>query len=76
LNAEAVHVIAAEQRRQVAAGLGQIDALGAQLVAVEDDLHLRLVELQIRVREHEEAAAERLLNQLLREVNETLGLGG
>ena len=61
LDAEPVDVVGAEQRRQIAAGLAQIDALRAQLVAIEDDLRLRLIELQIGVGEDEQAARERLL---------------
>ena len=49
LDAEAVDVVSAQQRREILSGLAQVDALGAQLVAVEDDLGLRLIELQIRV---------------------------
>ena len=66
LDAEAVDVVAAQQRREVAAGLAQVDALRAHLVAVEDDLGLRLVELQVGVGEHEQAAGERLPHQLVR----------
>ena len=72
LDAEAVDVVAAEQRRQIAAGLAQIDALRAQLVAIEHDLGLRLVELQVGVGEDEHAARERLLHELLGELAQLL----
>ena len=51
LNAEPVHVVAAEQRRQVPPDLAHVDALRPQLVTVEHHLDLRLVELQVRVGE-------------------------
>ena len=72
LDAEPVDVVAAQQRRQVAAGLAQVDALRAHLVAVEHDLGLRLVELQVGVGEHEHAARERLPDELVRELGELL----
>ena len=75
LDAEAVDVVAAEQRRQIAAGLAQIDALRAQLVAIEHDLGLRLIELQIGVGEDEQAARERLLHELVGELAQLLRLG-
>ena len=76
LDAEAVDVVAAEQRREVAARLAQVDALRAHLVAVEDDLGLRLVELQVGVGEHEEAARERLPTSWLANSASCCGLGG
>ena len=72
LDAEAVDVVAAQHRREVAAGLAQVDALRAHLVAVEDDLGLRLVELQVGVREDEQAARERLPHELVGELAELL----
>ena len=72
LDAEAVDVVAAEHRRQVAARLAQVDALRAHLVAVEHDLGLRLVELQVGVGEHEHAARERLADELVGELDELL----
>ena len=75
LDAEAVDVVAAEQRRQILAGLAQIDALRAELVAIEDDLGLRLIELQVGVGEDEQAARERLLHELVRELAKLLRLG-
>ena len=75
LDAEPVDVVAAEQRREIAAGLAQVDALRAQLVAIEDDLGLRLVELQVGVGEHEQAARERLLHELFGELAQLLRLG-
>ena len=38
LDAEAIDVVAAEERGEIAAGLGHVDALRAQLVAIEDHL--------------------------------------
>jgi len=64
LDAEAVDVVAAEQGREVLSRLAQVDPLRAHLVAVEDDLRLRLVELQVRVGEHEEPALVGLLDEL------------
>ena len=75
LDAEAVDVVAAEQRRQIRAGLAEVDALRAELVAIEDDLGLRLVELQVGVGEDEQPAGERLLHQLAGEIAELLRLG-
>ena len=60
---------------EVLPGLAQIDALRTQLVAVEDDLGLRLVELQVGVGENEQTAGERLLHQLSGELDELLRLG-
>ena len=75
LDAEPVDVVAAEQRRQILAGLAQVDALRAQLVAIEDDLRLRLVELQVGVGEDEQPARERLLHELAGKLAELLRLG-
>ena len=60
LDAEAVDVVPAQQGGKVLAGLAQVNALRAELVAVEDDFGLRLVEFQIRVGVDEQAAGERL----------------
>ena len=68
LDAEPVDVVPAEQRRKIRAGLPQVDALRAKLVAIEDDLGLRLVELQIGVGEDEQPARERLLHELAGEL--------
>ena len=57
LNAEAVHVVASEQRRQVASGLAEIHSLRSELVAIEDHLGLRLIELEIRIGENEHPVA-------------------
>ena len=76
LDAEAVHVVAAEHRRQIAARLAEIDALRSELVAIEDHLRLRLVELQVRVGEDEHAARERLLHELPGELLELPGFRG
>ena len=54
---EPVDEVAAEQRRQVAAGLGHVDPERRHLVAVELHLGLRLVELQVGVAEHRSIAA-------------------
>ena len=56
--------------------LPEVDALGSQLVAVENNLGLRLIELQIGIGEHELAAGERLGHQLLREVGDARRLLG
>ena len=76
LDAEAVHVVAPEHGAEVATGLAQVDPLRAHLVAVEHDLGLRLVELEVGVGEEEKAALERLGHELVRDVRELLGLGG
>ena len=59
---------------KILSGLAQIDALRAQLVAVEDDFGLWLIELQICVSKDEEAAGHCLLHQLLGEVDKLLRL--
>ena len=75
LDAEAVHVVATEQRRQVLARLTEIDALRAELVAVEDDFGLWLIELHVRVGKDEQPARERLRHELVRQVAQPLRLG-
>jgi hypothetical protein len=75
LDAEPVHVVAAEKGREIPPGLPEVDTLRPQLVAVEDHLRLRLVELQVGVGEHEHPAGKRLLHQLLGELAQPLGLG-
>ena len=62
----------AEQRREVEAGLTQVDALRSELVAIEDHFHLRLIELDVRVGEDEQPARERLLHELSGELAELL----
>ena len=74
LDAEPVHVVASKQRRQVLPRLAEIDALRAQLVAVEHDLGLRLIELDVGIGEDEHPAGKRLLNELPRELLKLLGL--
>ncbi len=76
LDAEAVHVVSAEQRREVASGLGQIDALRAEFVAVEDHAGLGLIELQVGVGKHELAALHGLLHDGVGELGELRRLGG
>ena len=56
LDAEAIHIIPAQHGGKILTGLGQVHSLRAELVAVEDDLGLRLVELQVGVGENEQAA--------------------
>ena len=75
LDAEPVDVVSAEHRREIQTGLAQIDPLGAKLVAVEDHLGLRLVELQIRVGEDEQTTGERLLHELIGELAQLARLG-
>ena len=76
LDAEAVDVIPAQEGGQVAPGLAHLDSLGAHLVAVEDHLGLRLVELHVRVGVHEEPALECLPHELVRERHQLGRLGG
>src|SRR3989454_3573676 len=64
LDAEAIDIVAAEERGQVRPGLAHVDTQRTHLVAVEDDLRLRLIELDVGVRVHEEAARVRLPDQL------------
>src|SRR5262249_32263010 len=56
IDAEAVHVITSEHRGEVESGLLQVDTLRAHLVAIEHDLALRLVELQVGVGKDEQTA--------------------
>src|SRR5262249_9410475 len=74
LDAETVDIVAAEEDGEVASDLAQIDALGAQLVTVEDDLGLGLIELEVRVGKDEQPARKRLLHQLAGNVAEPLRL--
>src|SRR5262249_38566649 len=67
---------AAQHRRKVPARLPEVHPLGPQLVAVEDDLSLRLVELQVRVGEHEDAALKRFADEGVGELRQALRLGG
>ena len=75
LDAEAIDVVAAEHGGKILAGLGQVDSLRAEFVAVEDDLSLRLVELQVGVGVNEEAAGERFLHELVGKLAELPRLG-
>ena len=74
LDAEPIYVVAAEKRREIQTRLAQLHALRSQLVAIEDDLRLRLIELQIGIGVDEEAARERLLHQLPGDVSKLLRL--
>ena len=76
LNAEAIDVIAAEQRRQVLTCPAQINALGTELVSIEYHLGLGLIEFQVRVSEHEEAAGEGFHHQLVGDVIQLLRFRG
>ncbi len=76
LDAETVDVVGAEERREVAARLAEIDALRPELVAIEHHLRLRLVEFQIRIRVDEHPARERLFHELLRQVAQLLRFCG
>ncbi len=74
LNAEPVDIVSAQQGGQILSGLAQVNSLRAQLVAIEDDLGLRLVELQVGVGVDEQTAGESLPHQLLGEVEQLLRL--
>src|SRR5581483_3499471 len=72
LDAEAIHVVAAEQHRQVAACLAQVYPLGTDFVAIKNHFRLRLVEFQVGVGVDELAARECLLHQLIGELGQLL----
>ena len=72
LVAEPVDVVAAEQRRQIQAGLAQADSLRPQLVAIEDHFGLWLIELHVGVGEDEQAARERLRHELVGQLAQLL----
>ena len=76
LVAKAVDVVAAKHRREVSSDLLQIQTECGHLVAVEDDLRLRLVVLQVGVREHEYTALERFGDELVGEFEEFSGFCG
>ena len=76
LVAKAVDVVAAKQRREVGSDLLQVQTECGHLVAVEDDLRLRLVVLQVGVREHEDTALERFGDELIGEFEQFSGLCG
>ena len=74
---EAVHEVAAHQRRQVRADGRHIEAQRGHLVAVHDQLHFGLIDLGVNDRrEGEHAAGRSLLLQLLGVLQDRLGLGG
>ena len=75
LDAEPVDIVSAKHRRQVLTGLTEVDALRPKLVAIEHDLGLRLIELQVGVGKDEHAAAHRLLHELTGQLGELLRLG-
>src|SRR6266446_3580176 len=74
LNAEAIYIIPAQHGGEILAGLGQVHSLRAELVAVEDDLGLRLVELQVGVSEDEQTTRECLTHELFSKCVELPGL--
>src|SRR5262249_17217774 len=76
LNAETIDVIPAQQGGKILPRLTEVNALCAQLVAVEDNFGLRLVIRQIRVGEDEDAAGHRLLHKLVGERDQLLRLAG
>src|SRR5205823_1818295 len=75
-DAETVHVVSAQHGGKIAARLRKVHSLRAQLIAIENYFGLGLVELQIRVSEHEQAAGECLANQLIGKFGQALRLGG
>ena len=74
LDAKAIDIIPAQHCGKILTGLSQVYSLGAELVAVEDDLGLRLVELQVRIGENEQAARECLTHELFSKCVELPGL--
>src|SRR5206468_11784388 len=74
LNAEAVHIVAAEHGAEILARLAEVHTLRTQLVAIEDNFGLRLVKLQVGVGIDEDAAGESLLYELVSEVSKFLRL--
>ena len=65
LDAEAVDVVPAEHGGKILARLGKVHSLRTEFVAVEDDLSLRLVELQVGVGINEKATGEGFLHELI-----------
>src|SRR5687767_15644424 len=53
-----IDVVATEQDRQIASSLAEIDTLRSQPVAIEHDLGLGLIELQVGVGKHEQRSEE------------------
>ena len=77
LEVEAVHEVAAHQRRQVRADGRHVQAQRGHLVAVHHQLDFGLVDLGVNDRrEGEHAAGRRLLLQLLGELQDGLRLSG
>src|SRR5207253_7978638 len=74
LDAEPVDVVATKQHRKIASRLTEVHALRPQLVPIEDDLRLRLIELDVRVGVDEQPGGERLLHELTGDLVEPLRL--
>src|SRR6266550_4513281 len=74
LDAKAIYIIPAQHGRKILTGLSQVHSLRAELVAVEDDLGLRLVELQVGVGEDEQTTRECLTHELFSKCVELPGL--
>ena len=74
LDAEAVHIISANQRRKILTCLAQVDSLGPDLVSIENNFGLRLVELQVAIGVDEHAARIGLLHELVRQFLKSLRL--
>ena len=68
VEAEVVHVAAAQHRGQRAADIAHLQAEQGGLAAIDLHHRLRLVDLQIGVEEHEQSARPRVLQELLRHV--------
>ena len=69
-NGKAVDVVAAEHRGKVRADLRKVQPQRGDLLAVEHDLRLRLVVLQVQQREGEQSAGLGLVLELLAELEE------
>ena len=70
LDAEAVHIVAAQHGAEVGADLLKVEAKRGDLVAVEGDLGLRLVVLQVGVGVDEDPAGKGRLHEFLRGLEE------
>ena len=75
LNAETVDIISAQHRGKIRSGLAQIHSLGTKLVAIKNNLGLRLVKLHVGISEDEQAAGHGFLNELLRKLTDLLWFG-
>ena len=75
LDAEAVHIVAAEQRAEIGPHLLKIKAESRYLVAVEGDLHLGHVIFEIAVGKDENAAPEGRLHKVIGSFKQTARFG-